>query len=67
MNLSEYIKSHWEDAVRLERCGNDRLQGLPYPYFVPSIKGAFQEMYYWDTYFAAKGIYLDFKNLLENN
>ena len=44
MNLSEYIKSHWEDTVRLERVGNGNLMGLPYPYFVPSIKGAFQEM-----------------------
>lgn len=31
---------------------------MPYEYFVPSIKGMFQEMYYWDTYFASKGLLL---------
>ena len=68
MTLTEYIKSHWQDTIRLEREGNDRLLGLPYPYFVPSIKGAFQEMYYWDTFFAAKGIYLSGKEeMVKNN
>ncbi|MBQ2941428.1 MAG: alpha,alpha-trehalase [Clostridia bacterium] len=67
MKLSEYIKSHWDDTVRLEREGNERLVGLPYPYFVPSIKGAFQEMYYWDTFFAAKGIYLCGKEAMVKN
>ena len=58
MKLVNYIKEHWDDTVRLERTGNDTLIGLPYEYFVPSVKGMFQEMYYWDTFFTAKGLFL---------
>lgn len=54
----KYIEKHWDDTKRLERTGNDRLIGMPYEYFVPSIKGMFREMYYWDTYFASKGLLL---------
>ena len=58
MNVINYIKQHWDDTVRLERKGNDNLIGLPYEYFVPSIAGMFQEIYYWDTFFTAKGLLL---------
>lgn len=58
MNVINYIKQHWDDTVRLERKGNDNLIGLPYEYFVPSISGMFQEIYYWDTFFTAKGLLL---------
>ena len=58
MELLTYIKEHWDDTVRLERQGDENLMGLPYEYFVPSVKGMFQEIYYWDTYFAAKGLLL---------
>ena len=50
--------------MRLEREGNERLIGLPYEYFVPSIKGMFQEMYYWDTFFTSKGLYLSGREAL---
>lgn len=58
MDLKKYIEKHWDDTKRLERTGNDKLIGLPYEYFVPTAKGMFQEMYYWDTYFASKGLFL---------
>jgi len=58
MKLVNYIKEHWDDTVRLERTGDDGLIGLPYEYFVPSVKGMFQEVYYWDTFFTAKGLFL---------
>lgn len=67
MELKEYIKVHWQDTVRLERKGNEALIGLPYEYFVPSIKGAFQEMYYWDTYFASQGLLLCGREALVKN
>lgn len=53
--------------MRLEREGNERLIGLPYEYFVPSIKGMFQEMYYWDTFFTSKGLYLSGREALVKN
>ena len=56
MNLENYIKEHWNDTVRLERNDKDSFIGLPYEYYVPSIAGAFQEMYYWDSFFTAKGL-----------
>ncbi len=31
---------------------------LPYPFTTPCASGAFQEMYYWDAYFANKALYL---------
>lgn len=58
MNLENYIKEHWNDTVRLERNDKDGFIGLPYEYYVPSVKGAFQEMYYWDSFFTAKGLFL---------
>ena len=58
MKLVNYIKEHWDDTVRLEREGGDGLIGLPYEYFVPSVTGMFQEIYYWDTFFTAKGLFL---------
>ena len=57
-NLIDYIRSQWDETVRLERNDVDKRIGLPYEYYVPSTKGRFQEMYYWDTYFAAKGLFL---------
>ena len=56
MKLSEYIKNHWDETIRVEREGNENLIGLPYPYFVSAIKGMFQEMYYWDVYFTNVGL-----------
>lgn len=58
MKLVNYIKEHWDDTVRLEREGGNGLIGLPYEYFVPSVTGMFQEIYYWDTFFTAKGLFL---------
>ncbi len=37
---------------------NDTLLFLPYPFTTPCAEGMFQEMYYWDTYFTCKALYL---------
>ena len=58
MNLESYIKEHWNDTVRLERNDKGDFIGLPYEYYVPSVKGAFQEMYYWDSFFTSKGLFI---------
>ncbi len=54
--VSAYIHNHWDDTIRYnpENCGN--LIGLPQQYIVPCFKGTFQELYYWDTYFASRGL-----------
>lgn len=64
MTLIEHILGNWDKTVRLQREGDDRLVGLPYEYYVPSVTGMFQEMYYWDTYFTSRGLYLSGREAL---
>lgn len=54
--VRSFIQAHWEETVRF--CPEDRetLIGLPFPYTIPTRKGAFQELYYWDTYFTCLGL-----------
>lgn len=58
MTVTEYIKENWPKCIRENKQDEGSLIGLPYPYTVPSISGAFQEMYYWDTYFINRGLIL---------
>jgi alpha,alpha-trehalase len=58
MTVTEYIKTNWPKCIRENKQDEGSLIGLPYPYTVPSISGAFQEMYYWDTYFINRGLIL---------
>ncbi len=57
--VGAFIKANWVNTIRTHRNDSADLIGLPKPYTVPSIKGMFQEMYYWDTYFTNLGIILD--------
>ncbi len=52
MTLNEYIKENLPLSIRYQPEDTQQLFALPYPYLIPSVKGMFQEMYYWDTYFA---------------
>ncbi|MGN0174402.1 MAG: trehalase family glycosidase [Acutalibacteraceae bacterium] len=56
--VSEFIKNNWDKCKRYEPVDKDTLIGMPYPYIVPTCSNAFQEMYYWDTYFTCKGLVL---------
>lgn len=58
MTIQEYIEKTLPMTIRENKEDNDPLLGLPYPYIIPSASGMFQEMYYWDTYFANKGLLL---------
>ncbi len=49
------IERDFEKTVRVHKEDEDTLIGLPNPYTVPSTV-KFQEMYYWDTYFANLGL-----------
>lgn len=57
--VRNFIKSNWVNTIRFHPNDSGTLIGLPKPYTVPSIKGMFQEMYYWDTYFTNVGLILD--------
>lgn len=54
--IAEFIKNRWADTVRENKDRKGSLLGLPFPYTVPCAKDKFQELYYWDTYFACRGL-----------
>ena len=54
--ISQYIKMQWDATIRSNTRDNGTLIGLPYPYIVPCVKDRFQELFYWDTYFACRGL-----------
>mgnify|MGYP001147560459 CR=1 FL=1 len=66
--VHRFIQDSWEKTVRFHTEDEGIRIGLPYRYTVPSINGAFQEMYYWDTYFTGEGLILDgHVDLAKNN
>ncbi|GAC1372229.1 MAG: hypothetical protein NVSMB39_6470 [Candidatus Saccharimonadales bacterium] len=56
----EYIDQYWKKLERYNPHDDGTLIGLPQPYFVPSARNdtgfAYEEMYYWDSYFIAQGL-----------
>lgn len=58
MTIQEYMEKTLPLTIRENKEDCPPLFGLPYPYIIPSAKDMFQEMYYWDTYFANKGLIL---------
>ena len=67
MSVHDFILSNWDKCKRYEPNDNGTLIGMPYPYITPTAKNAFQEMYYWDTYFACEGLVLVGKTALAKN
>lgn len=65
--VSDFINENWDKCVRYEPEDRDTFIGLPYPYIVPTCSGKFQEMYYWDTYFACEGLIISGKTDLAKN
>lgn len=53
-----YIDKNFDLCVHENTQDTGNLIGMPKPYTVPCVGGAFQEMYYWDTYFANVGLIL---------
>jgi alpha,alpha-trehalase len=54
-----HIDNYWQTLTRKSTKNNSTLIALPNPYVVPSIGNdhfAFEEQYYWDSYFSALGI-----------
>lgn len=58
MSVSQFIRDNWDKCKRYEPEDRDTLIGMPYPYITPTASNMFQEMYYWDTYFACEGLVL---------
>jgi alpha,alpha-trehalase len=55
-----HIEQKWPELTKKQPVDDGTLIGLPYPFIVPSVANesgfAFQEMYYWDSYFIAQGL-----------
>lgn len=58
-DVRSFIRAHWQETVRHSPSDEETLLGLPHPYTIPTRKGAFQELYYWDTYFTCLGLLAD--------
>lgn len=56
MTIKEYINTNLPLSIRYNPEDKGALIGLPYPYIIPSVADMFQEMYYWDSYFANAGL-----------
>lgn len=56
-----YIRSYWSKLERFHPKDDESLLGLPNPYLVPAHEEGhefdFNEMYYWDSYFIAQGLW----------
>lgn len=57
--VRDFIRNSWEKTFRFHTEDEPPLYGMPKTYTVPSISGAFQEMYYWDTFFIGEGLIRD--------
>ncbi len=56
--IEKFIKENWNGTVKPPHEAEGERLALPYPYTVPSINNIFNQMYYWDTYFANVGLIL---------
>lgn len=66
--VNRFIRQRWPATVRTNTQNEGNLIGLPFPYTVPCARDAFQELYYWDTYFASRGLALHgFGDQVKNN
>lgn len=66
--VEKYILQNWNKTVRRQPVADGSLLPLPYPFTVPCMEGAFNEMYYWDTYFTNRGLLLSGQiELAKNN
>lgn len=54
--LLDFIRDHWDDTVRHAPDDNGNRIGLPLPYTVPCRRDGFQDLYYWDTFYANEGL-----------
>jgi alpha,alpha-trehalase len=54
-SIARYITAEWSACVR---CGSHRphIVSIPIPHTVPSPRGQFQAMFYWDLYFTNLGL-----------
>lgn len=58
MTISEYIDFNLPRCIAYTPEDEGGLIGLPYPYIMPCAYTGFRAMFYWDTYFIHKGLFV---------
>lgn len=56
--VKDFLNENIDKTVKVTKESSGTLIGLPYPYTTPCVSDAYQEIYYWDTYFANAGFIL---------
>lgn len=55
-DICKFIAGRWQDTVRSDTTGQGKNLALPAPFTVPCAQDFFQTLFYWDTYFACRGM-----------
>ena len=59
MTVYDFIEREIDKTTKLsDKSGDKTMIPLPYPFTAPCAENTFTEMYYWDTYFTNKCLYL---------
>lgn len=58
-SVHDFIVRTMPLSVRVSECDTLGHFALPKPYSVPCVKGIFQDLFYWDTYFTNAGLIAD--------
>jgi alpha,alpha-trehalase len=56
LTIDAYIREGFRQTVHERRKDEGRYYGLPHPYLVPALGGGLDAYFYWDVYFANKGL-----------
>ena len=66
-NVRQYIFNNWPNTFRDPKHARGKYT-MPKPFVSPSSSGAYQNFFYWDTYFANLGLMVDgYLEQVENN
>ncbi|MFP4384346.1 MAG: trehalase family glycosidase [Spirochaetia bacterium] len=66
-NVKTFIREQWDRALQKSEKDEPPRLYLPHPYTTPCADDHFQDLYYWDTYFACIGMLLDGRDDLVRN
>lgn len=56
--IKNFLEENIKKTIKVSKESKGTLLGLPYPYTTPCVSDAYQEIYYWDTYFTNAGLLL---------
>ena len=54
--VKDFLSENIDKTLKVTKESSGTLIGLPFPYTTPCVSDAYQEIYYWDTYFTNAGL-----------